>query len=142
TSPPATLKANGSELCAGNLDTCTLARRADGSFDYPGFASHWRAVVEAYAAAGIEPDYISLQSDPDWIPPASIESDACRFLPAEGEATVDLNGTSVQVRYPGYVEALVAAQEQHRTLPHAPRITAQANQRYHYSLSYTLPLLL
>lgn len=136
TSPPATLKANGSELCSGNLDTCTLARRADGSFDYPGFASHWRAVVEAYAAAGIEPDYISLQSDPDWIPPASIESDACRFLPAEGEATVDLNGTSVQVRYPGYVEALAAVKEQLGNLPSAPRIMAPDTRSIDAALTY------
>jgi glucuronoarabinoxylan endo-1,4-beta-xylanase len=124
TSPPAALKASGSEVCSGNPDTCTLAQLADGSFDYPGFAGHWRAVLEAYAAAGIEPDYISIQNDPEWVPPASSSGDACRFLPTEGTATVDVGGTDVQVEYPGYAEALAAVQEALAGLPSVPRITA------------------
>jgi hypothetical protein len=121
TSPPAQLKANASELCSGNSDTCTLVRLADDSFDYAGFAGHWRAVLEAYTAAGIEPDYISIQNDPESVPPASSESDACRFLPREGTTTVELNGAEVQVEYPGYVEALAALQEALVGLPSVPR---------------------
>lgn len=120
TSPPAALKANGSELCSGNPETCTLARRSDGAFDYAGLADHWRAVVEAYAAAGISPDYVSVQNDPEWVPPADSESDACRFLPAEGTATVEVDGAEVEVEYPGYFEAVAAVRDALAGLPAAP----------------------
>ncbi len=124
TSPPAALKASGDEACSGNPDTCTLAQLADGTFDYPGLASHWRGVVEAYAAAGIEPDYISIQNDPDWVTPASANLDACRFLATEGTETVDVDDTDVEVEYPGYAEALAAVLEALADLPSVPRITA------------------
>ena len=123
-SPPAALKASGDKVCSGNPDTCTLARLPDGSFDYAGLAIQWRAVVEAYAAAGIEPDYISIQNDPDWVPPASINLDACRFLATEGTATVSVDGTDVEVEYPGYAEALAAVREALADLPSVPLITA------------------
>lgn len=122
-SPPAALKANGSELCSGNAD-CTLARGADGAFDYPGFAAHWRAILEAYAAAGIAPDYVSIQNHPDWVPPSSATLDACRFLPTEGTATVDVDGTSMEVEYPGYAEALAAVLDALVGLPDVPRVVA------------------
>jgi glucuronoarabinoxylan endo-1,4-beta-xylanase len=140
TSPPAALKANGSELCSGNPDTCTLARLADGSFDYAGFADHWRAVVEAYAAAGIEPDYISIQNDPEWVPPDTTESDACRFLPTEGTTTVDLAGTEVEVEYPGYLEALAAVKERLAGLPSVPQITAPDTIDVQTALSFASEL--
>jgi O-glycosyl hydrolase len=140
TSPPAALKANGSELCSGNPDTCTLARLADGSFDYPGFANHWRAVLEAYAAAGIEPDYISIQNDPELVPPASIDYDACRFLATEGAETVDLNGTAVQVEYPGYLEAVAAVKEALSGLASVPLITAPETRDVETALSFASQL--
>jgi glucuronoarabinoxylan endo-1,4-beta-xylanase len=124
TSPPAALKASGDEVCSGNPDTCTLAQLTDGSFDYPGFAGHWRATLQAYAAAGIEPDYISIQNDPDWVPPTSGHIDACRFLPTEGTATVDVDGTNVEVEYPGYAEAMAAVMEALADLPSVPLIAA------------------
>ncbi len=120
TSPPAALKANGSELCSGNPETCTLARRADGTFDYAGLADHWRAVLEAYAAAGISPDYASVQNDPEWVPPASSEGDACRFLPVEGTTTVEVDGAEIEVEYPGYFEAVAAVRDALTGLPAAP----------------------
>jgi glucuronoarabinoxylan endo-1,4-beta-xylanase len=123
-SPPGALKASGDEVCSGNSDTCTLAQLTDGSFDYPGFASHWQATLEAYGAAGIEPDYISIQNDPDWVPPASDNIDGCRFLPTEGTATVNVDGTEVEVEYPGYFEALAAVTEALAELPSVPLIAA------------------
>lgn len=140
TSPPAALKANGSELCSGNPDTCTLARLADGSFDYAGLAGHWRAVVEAYAAAGIEPDYISIQNDPDWVPPAATETDACRFLPIEGTTTVALNGADVQVEYPGYTEATAAVASALAELQSAPLIAAPDALGVESALSFAAEL--
>src|SRR5690606_8988467 len=61
-SPPSSLKANGSTWCEGNPDTCTLVTLPDGSFDYAGFAGYWRESLDAYVAAGIEPDYVSIQN--------------------------------------------------------------------------------
>ncbi len=136
TSPPATLKANGSELCSNNPDTCTLARLADGSFDYAGFAEHWRAVVEAYAAAGIELDYVSIQNDPEWLPPAESEVDACRFLATEGMATVDVVGAEVEVEYPGYREAVAAVKEALAGLPSAPLTTGPDTRTVEGTLSF------
>jgi glucuronoarabinoxylan endo-1,4-beta-xylanase len=107
-SPPAQLKANGSAVCSGNLATCTLITRADGSFDYQGFADYWRASLEAYARAGIAPDYISIQNNPNWVPLATAALDGCRFLPIEGLTTVPIDGINVYIRYPGFAEALTA----------------------------------
>lgn len=136
TSPPAALKANGSELCQGNPDTCTLAKLADGRFDYAGFADHWRAVVEAYAAAGIEPDFISIQNDPEWVPPAEYETDACRFLATEGTTTLDVDGTEVQVEYPGYRNALAAVKVALAELASPPLTTGPDTRTVEGALSF------
>jgi glucuronoarabinoxylan endo-1,4-beta-xylanase len=123
-SPPGALKADGAAVCSGNLDTCTLAQLEDGSFDYPGFATHWRESLDAYAAEGLEPDYVGIQNDPDWVPPASAPLEACRFLPVEGTETVNVNGADVEVRYPGFSEALAAVVEALTGLASVPLIAA------------------
>lgn len=123
-SPPAALKASGSRACSGNPDTCTLVQLADGTFDYAGFANHWRTSLEAYAAAGVTPDYISIQNDPNWIPPSSENIDACGFLPTEGTTAVNVNGTDVDVEYPGYDEALTAVVQALEGLSPAPMVAA------------------
>lgn len=123
-SPPAALKANGSTRCEGNPDTCTLVTLPDGTFDYAGFASHWRASLDAYAAEGVEPDYIGIQNNPNWVPPASSGNEACRFLPAEGTTTVSIGGVDVEVRYPGFGEALDAVVEELSGLASVPKIAA------------------
>jgi glucuronoarabinoxylan endo-1,4-beta-xylanase len=123
-SPPGELKADGQRLCPGNVETCTLARAADGNFDYAGFAEYWRASLEEYAAQGVEPDYISIQNDPNWVPPEQAPLEACRFLPTEGTATVSVNGSDVEVEYAGYAEALAAVQDELAGLPVVPRIAA------------------
>ena len=122
--PPAALKANRSRTCAGDLQTCTLASRPDGSFDYAGFAEYWRASLEAYANAGILPDYVSIQNNPNWVPPAAAPNDACRFLPEEGTATVTVDGAPVEVAYPGYRSALAAVRAAIADLPVIPRLGA------------------
>ena len=123
-SPPGALKANSSNWCEGNPDTCTLATLADGTFDYAGLASHWRASLDAYALAGIEPDYISIQNNPDWVPDAGDSNEACRFLPSEGTATVTTDTGDIQVTYPGYAEALEAVVGQLAGLASVPGIVA------------------
>lgn len=122
--PPASLKANGANQCEGTPDTCTLVRRGDGSFDYPGLAAHWRASLEAYAAAGIVPDYIGLQNNPNWVPPENEAMEACRFLPTEGTATVTVDGAEVEAAYPGFDRALTAVADAIADLSPVPRILA------------------
>src|SRR5690606_2925607 len=59
---------------------------------YEQFAAWWRESMDAYAAIGVEPDYISIQNEPDFTPPSW---EGCRFDPVEGT-------------YPGYDQALTA----------------------------------
>ncbi len=122
--PPASLKANGATQCEATPDTCTLARRGDGSFDYPGLAAHWRASLEAYAAAGIVPDYIGIQNNPNWVPPDETAMEACRFLPTEGTATVTVDGAEVEAAFPGFDRALTAVADAIADLTPVPRILA------------------
>jgi len=107
-SPPPELKANGSKLCRGNPDTCTLIQLEDGSFDYAGFAGFWRDSLDAYAAAGVFPDYVSIQNNPNWTPPEGSPADACNFLAQEGTITVGEEGSETSARIAGYVEAAEA----------------------------------
>ncbi len=108
-SPPDALKANGDRYCANGDATCTLVRDAGGGFDYAGFAEYWRASLEAYEAAGIHPDYVSLQNNTDWIPSDEGGAEACRFLPEEGTGSVrNADGDLVQGEYPGFDQALAA----------------------------------
>jgi glucuronoarabinoxylan endo-1,4-beta-xylanase len=123
-SPPAALKANGSKVCAGDADVCTLARLDGGEFDYAGLAAHWRASLEAHAEAGIAIDYLSIQNNPDYLPSESQPQDACHFLPVEGTETVSVGGVDTEVAYPGFVEALAAVREAIADLADVPSITA------------------
>jgi glucuronoarabinoxylan endo-1,4-beta-xylanase len=127
--PPAALKANGSRGCAGDPQTCTLVSLPGGGFDYAGFAAHWRASLDAYASAGISPDYVSIQNNPNWVPAADNPNDACRFLPEEGTTAVTIAGAPVEVAYPGYREALAAVRVAVADLPLMPRFAApEANE--------------
>jgi hypothetical protein len=123
-SPPATLKASASLICQGNADTCTLAKVTGGAFDYAGYAAYWRASLDAYANAGVVPDYIGMQNNPDFVPSVTAPGEACRFLPTEGTATVSVNGSDVDVQYPGFAQALTAVVDGLVGLPSPPKIAA------------------
>jgi glucuronoarabinoxylan endo-1,4-beta-xylanase len=123
-SPPATLKQSGATNCQGNDDTCTLTRTPAGGFDYAGFANYWRASLDAYASAGITPDYIGIQNNPDWVPASSEVGEACKFLPVEGSAPATVDGVEVDVEYPGFAEALAAVQSALSGLASPPKIMA------------------
>lgn len=116
-SPPASLKANGARACPASDVNCTLVRNADGNFDYAGFAEHWRAALDAYEALGIHPDYVSIQSNPDWNPQDDAV-EACHFLPQEGLASVTTpDGEVTDVEFAGYAEAMAAVVASVGTLP-------------------------
>jgi hypothetical protein len=117
-SPPATLKENGVRYCS-NLDPdCTLVRGDTGQFDYAAYAEYWRASLEAYASVGIEPDFVSIQNNANWIPAGDLGAEACKFLPTEGTELMEAaDGTQVEVSFPGYVEATAAVEAAISTLP-------------------------
>lgn len=92
--PPASLKASGVAKCSGNADTgCTLRKNADGSFPYEDFATYWLDSIRAYQAEGLDPYYVSIQNEPDFVPNGW---EGCRFDP------IEQNG------FPGYDRALDA----------------------------------
>ncbi len=110
-SPPAAMKQNGDRYCSNADVSCTLVRDANDAFDYVGFAEYWRASLEAYEAAGLHPDYVSIQNNVDWLPPDETPFEACRFLPEEGTAAVEQpDGSTVDAEFPGYAEALAAVE--------------------------------
>jgi glucuronoarabinoxylan endo-1,4-beta-xylanase len=80
-SPPSELKSNGSENNGG-----TLVKK-NGEFDYEGFAQYWSDALDAYAAVGIVPEYVSIQNEPGFV--ATWES--CELLQTEmnGKAGYD-----------------------------------------------------
>jgi O-glycosyl hydrolase len=116
-SPPASLKANGTRSCAANDTSCTLSRSADGSFDYGGFAQHFRSSLEAYEQFGIHPDLVSIQSNVDWLP-AEDAAEACFFLPEQGTSSVTTGaGQVLRGDFPGYAEAMEAVVAATSSLP-------------------------
>ncbi len=123
-SPPAALKESGALECRGDADTCTLARADDGGFDYAGFAAYWRDSLDAYAAAGLTPDFVGLQNNPDFVPEAITPGEGCRFLPSEGSTTALVDGVAVEVEYPGFAEALTAVVGALDGLATPPRLAA------------------
>lgn len=121
-SPPAELKANGETTCAGNLESCTLATAPEGGFAYAAYGSFWRDTLEAYAEAGVSPDYLGIQNNPNWIPSADEPMDACQFLPVEGPVTVSVDGVDQDVSIAGYAEAISAVRSALEGLQNPPQI--------------------
>jgi len=107
-SPPASLKASGQVNCSGASvePGCTLAK-VSGGYNYSGFAQYWYDSLNAYAALGVTPNYISLQNEPDFTPNGYA---GCRFDPAEQSTG----------NYAGYREALDAVYARLRSLPTPP----------------------
>lgn len=119
-SPPAGLKESGETFCSGNADTCTLNRADDGGFNYKGLAEHFAGSLSAYASAGIAIDFLSIQNNPNWVPPAGRSIESCLFLPHEGMTTVVVDGADLDLELPGYTEALDTIVEAIADLPNRP----------------------
>lgn len=87
--PPASLKSNNSVNGCTTTDSnnnCTAGfgtlAQVGGAYNYAGFGQFWLNSLQAYAAQGVKPDYISIQNEPDF--PASYV--ACLFNPTEAPA--------------------------------------------------------
>jgi glucuronoarabinoxylan endo-1,4-beta-xylanase len=73
--PSIALKSNGIDDAGG-----TLVKAAGGGYDYAGFGQWWSAGLAAYAAAGVVPDYVSIQNEPDF---TTTNEGTCLFDPSE-----------------------------------------------------------
>jgi glucuronoarabinoxylan endo-1,4-beta-xylanase len=73
--PLIALKSNGKNNAGG-----TLVKTASGGYDYASFGQWWSDSLAAYAAAGVVPDYISIQNEPDF---TTTNEGTCLFDPAE-----------------------------------------------------------
>jgi len=85
--PPAYLKSNGVTVTGyGNttLPAGTLIQK-DGAYAYADFGDWWARALQAYAAQGIVPDYVSIQNEPDFF---TNYWETCVFGATEG-ATVE-----------------------------------------------------
>ena len=86
--PPASLKSNNSvNGCTGVTNgNCTSGfgtlAQVSGAYNYAGFGQFWLSSLEAYAALGVVPNYISIQNEPDF--PATYVG--CLFNPTEAPA--------------------------------------------------------
>ncbi|HYH02934.1 MAG TPA: glycoside hydrolase family 30 beta sandwich domain-containing protein, partial [Bacillota bacterium] len=101
-SPPADLKVNGV------LNGGTLIQE-NGTFVYDKFADYWYNSLQAFAAKGIYPDYISIQNEVDY---QNTGWETCIFKPTE-------DGT-----YPSFGKALDAVYKKLQTLEKKPKILA------------------
>ena len=104
-SPPASLKSSGMERCRGESN-CTL-KKENGQFVYEQFGDYWYDSLKYYASLGLRPDYVTIQNEPDFIPP---DWEGCKFEPTE---TND---------YPGYDRALDIVHRKIATLPSPPKL--------------------
>jgi glucuronoarabinoxylan endo-1,4-beta-xylanase len=59
-SPPANIKSNNDVQNGGSLI------KQNGKYVYGAFAQYWVNAINAYRASGINPDYISIQNEPDF----------------------------------------------------------------------------
>jgi O-glycosyl hydrolase len=98
--PPASLKSNNSvDGCTGVTNgNCTSGfgtlAQVGGEYNYTGFGQFWLNSLQAYAALGVVPDYISIQNEPDF--PATYVG--CLFNPTEAPANL-YNGTQSYASY-------------------------------------------
>lgn len=99
-SPPSDLKKNGV------MNGGTLIKE-DGAFVYDKFADYWYNSLIAYREKGINPDYISIQNEPEY---ESADWETCIFRDTE---TSD---------YPSYGKALDAVYKKIKDLPDLPKI--------------------
>ncbi len=99
-SPPAYLKSNGMTRPSWGSQSSNPGTLVDtgGAYAYNDYADWWVRSLEAYAAQGVVPDYISIQNEPDFF---TRGWETCLFGPTEGAV---LEGIATA----GYGQALAA----------------------------------
>lgn len=124
-SPPAALKANAVETCSGEA-SCTLKKNAE-SYAYAEFADYWLDALTAYGNAGVVPDWVSIQNEPDYIPSGW---EGCKFAATESTS------------YPSYGTALAAVSAKLGSLSERPKLIGPEVLGIHWNRMETyLPAL-
>jgi len=103
-SPPPSMKS------VNNFVGGTLGQ-SNGAYRYADFGQWWRASLDAYAAAGVVPTYVSIQNEPDFVPTGSSTWSSCLI-----DATEDLT------KHAGYGPALDAVTSAIADLPSKPTL--------------------
>ena len=103
-SPPPSIKSIDS-FVGGTLG------QTNGAYRYADFGQWWRASLDAYAAAGVVPTYVSIQNEPDFLPTGSNPWSSCLI-----DATEDLT------KHAGYGPALDAVAGAIGDLPSKPTL--------------------
>jgi glucuronoarabinoxylan endo-1,4-beta-xylanase len=83
-SPPSYLKSNGMTrpgYGSGGTATAGTLMQTGGAYAYADFADWWVRSLQAYAAQGVVPDYISIQNEPDFYTKGW---ETCLWGPTEG----------------------------------------------------------
>lgn len=75
-SPPPSIKS------INNFVGGTLGQ-SNGAYRYADFGKWWRASLDAHAAAGVVPTYVSIQNEPDFVPTGTSTWSSCLIDPAE-----------------------------------------------------------
>lgn len=93
-SPPAYLKSNAETGNGG-----TLAKDANGDYRYEDYAQWWDNSLQYYASAGIgiEPDYVSMQNEPNWT--ATHDSNLLDLSESATRASYDLAFGAVWTKF-------------------------------------------
>lgn len=104
-SPPNSLKANNNSN--GNTSPNSL-KKVNGKFVYDQFGHWWKSSVRRYNAAGIRPDYITIQNEVNW----NTDYWSCLFNPTENDTIA------------AFQPALRAVRDSIAKLPSPPRILA------------------
>ena len=99
--PPAYLKSNGVTRPpyggGSSVPPGTLIQNQSG-YDYADYGDWWARSLQAYAAAGVVPDWISIQNEPDFY---TSQWETCVFGPTEGATVAGIPAA-------GYGQALEA----------------------------------
>jgi O-glycosyl hydrolase len=105
-SPPPSMKSVDKYL-GGTLG------QSNGAYRYADFGQWWRASLDAYAAAGVVPTYVSIQNEPDFVPTGTGNDvwSSCLI-----DATEDLT------KHAGYGQALDAVSNAIADLPSKPTL--------------------
>ncbi len=103
-SPPPSMKSINKYL-GGTLG------QSNGAYRYADFGQWWRASLDAYAAAGVVPAYVSIQNEPDFTPTGGNVWSSCLI-----DATEDLT------KHAGYGPALDAVASAISDLPSKPTL--------------------
>ena len=99
--PPAYLKSNGvtrPPFGSGSSAPAGTLSQNGGAYAYGDFGDWWARSLQAYAAAGVVPDWVSIQNEPDFF---TSQWETCVFGPTEG-------ATVAGIAAAGYGQALDA----------------------------------